>query len=137
MASRILLVEDNPASLELMRYLLQSDGHEMLLANDGQQAIGHLATDPESLPALVLTDIQMPGLDGYQLLAHIRTDARLHALPVVALTAYSMPGDQERVMRAGFDGYLSKPIDPETVLQQVRAMLALGSHPWPASPGAA
>lgn len=136
MARHILLVEDNPASLELMRYLLMSDGHEVLLATDGRQAIEHLAAGPNSSPALVLTDIQMPNLDGYQLLAHIRADPRLQALPVVALTAYSMPGDQERVMRAGFDGYLSKPIDPEAVLQQVRAMLALGSHPWPTAPGA-
>lgn len=137
MGSRILLVEDNPASLELMRYLLHSDGHQVLLASDGRQAMAHLASGACGLPDLVLTDIQMPGLDGYELLAHIRTDARLQALPVVALTAYSMPGDQERVMRAGFDGYLSKPIDPETVLSQVRAMLAQGSHPWPAQPGPA
>lgn len=116
----ILLVEDNPASLELMRYLLQSDGHDTLLATNGHEAIKQLAV---TLPDLVVTDIQMPELDGYQLLAHIRADVRLHALPVVALTAYSMPGDQERVMRAGFDGYMSKPIDPETILQEIRTYL--------------
>lgn len=121
MAKRILLVEDNPASLELMRYLLHSAGHEVLLATNGQEAMQHLG-DP--LPDLVLTDIQMPVVDGYALLAHIRGDARTGALPVVALTAYSMPGDEERVMGAGFDAYLAKPIDPETILQDVDALLA-------------
>lgn len=126
MAKRILLVEDNPASLELMRFLLQSAGHELLLATNGMEAIQHLR---DELPDMVLTDIQMPVVDGYALLAHIRADARTKALPVVALTAYSMPGDEERVMSAGFDAYLAKPIDPETILQDVAALLArIGPH---------
>ena len=126
MAKRILLVEDNPASLELMRYLLHSAGHEVLLATNGLEAMQHLLDD---LPDLVLTDIQMPVSDGYALLAHIRSDARTRGLPVVALTAYSMPGDEERVMGAGFDAYLAKPIDPETILQEVDALLArMGPH---------
>jgi len=123
MAYRILLVEDNPASLELMRYLLQSAGYETWLASNGQEAMHHLAA---GLPDLVLTDIQMPMMDGYELLASIRADARLQALTVVALTAYSMPGDQERVMRAGFDGYMAKPIDPETILQEIERFLPPG-----------
>lgn len=123
MPYRILLVEDNPASLELMRYLLQSTGYEVLQATNGQEAVLLLDT---CQPDLVLTDIQMPGGNGYELLAHIRSDARLQTLTVVALTAYSMPGDQERVMRAGFDGYLSKPIDPETILHEVECFLDLG-----------
>jgi CheY-like chemotaxis protein len=129
MPHRILLVEDNPASLELMRYLLASAGHETLLATNGQEAIQHLAA---ALPDLVVTDIQMPGLDGYELLAHIRADLRLRALRVIALTAYSMPGDRERVMSAGFDGYMSKPIDPETILQDVQTYLS--AH-RPGAPG--
>ena len=114
--------------------MLHSGGYQTLLATNGQEALEHLS---RALPDLVLTDIQMPVLDGYELLSHIRSNPRTRGLLVVALTAYSMPGDHERVIGAGFDGYMSKPIDPETVLQQIRAMLALGSHPWPASPGAA
>lgn len=120
MAKCILVVEDNPASLELMRYLLHSAGHEVLLACNGQEAMGLLLN---RLPDLVLTDVQMPVCDGYTLLAHIRGDDRLSRLCVVALTAYSMPGDEDRVMRAGFNAYLAKPIDPETVLQTVQGWL--------------
>ncbi len=124
MACRILLVEDNPASLELMRYLLHSGGYQVLLAGNGQEALDQLS---HTLPDLVLTDIQMPVLDGYELLSHIRASPRTRGLLVVALTAFSMPGDHERVMCAGFDGYMSKPIDPETVLDEVRHFLDRGA----------
>lgn len=124
MACRVLLVEDNPASLELMRYLLHSGGYQTLLATNGQEALEHLA---RTLPDLVLTDIQMPVLDGYELLSRIRISPRTRGLLVVALTAYSMPGDHERVMGAGFDGYMSKPIDPETILDELRHFLGRGA----------
>lgn len=124
MAYRILLVEDNPASLELMRYLLHSGGYETLLATNGQEALEHLS---RTLPDLVLTDIQMPMLDGYELLSHIRANPGTRGLLVVALTAYSMPGDHERVIGAGFDGYMSKPIDPETILDELRHFLDRGA----------
>lgn len=124
MAYRILLVEDNPASLELMRYLLHSGGYETLLATNGQEALEHLS---RTLPDLVLTDIQMPMLDGYELLSRIRANPGTRGLLVVALTAYSMPGDHERVIGAGFDGYMSKPIDPETILDALRHFLDRGA----------
>lgn len=123
MAHCVLLVEDNPASLELMRYLLHSAGHTTLLATNGHEALERLR---DGRPDLVLTDIQMPGMDGYELLAHLRADPVLRTLPVVALTAYSMPGDQDRVMQAGFDGYLAKPIDPETILQDLMRFIGGG-----------
>jgi CheY-like chemotaxis protein len=105
--SRILLVEDNPANRRLVRDLLKFRGHEVVEANDGSEFWAKLWP----LPDVVLMDLQMPGESGEQILARIRSDDRIASLPVVAVTASAMAGDKERLMRAGFDGYLSKPID--------------------------
>ncbi|NMF89817.1 response regulator [Aromatoleum petrolei] len=124
MAVRILLVEDNPANLELVSYLLEAAGHTVLIAEDGLQGLELARSEPP--PDLIISDLRMPVMDGFEMLRHIRTDAALNDIPVIAVTAFSMSGDQTRVMLAGFDGYISKPIVPETFVSEVEAYLKAG-----------
>lgn len=111
MAIRILIAEDHADSLELMRYLLQAHGYEVLTAEDGERA---LATVRRELPDLVLCDLRMPRLNGYEVAQQIKRDENLRHIPLIAVTAFSMLGDREKVLVAGFDGYFSKPIDVDT-----------------------
>lgn len=120
MPARILVVEDNEASLELVRYLLAARGHQVLTAEDGDDAL-RLAR-AQALD-LVISDLQMPKMDGYEFLARIRADKRLRALKVIAVTAFSMTGDRNKILIAGFDGYLAKPIEPETFALQIEGWL--------------
>ncbi|CAN7737017.1 response regulator [Pseudorhodoferax sp. LjRoot39] len=120
MPARILVVEDNAANLELARYLLASAGHEVLLATNGVQGL-EVAT--RERPDLIISDLQMPVLDGYGLIAALQRTPPCDSIPVLALTAFSMPGDREQIMRAGFAGYLSKPIEPERFIDQIAAFL--------------
>ncbi len=120
MSARILVIEDNAANLELMRYLLHAFGHEPLAAQDGA---GGLARAGAEAPALILCDVQMPGMDGYAVLRAIRSDARLASIPVVAVTALAMVGDRDKAIAAGFDGYIAKPIDPVKFVGEVESFL--------------
>lgn len=120
MAARILVIEDNAANLELVRYLLTYSGYTVLPASDGAQG---LALARQERPDLIICDLQMPELDGYQVLEQLRGDGRGAGLRIVALTAFSMPKDRDKVLTAGFDGYLSKPIEPEAFVAQIEAYL--------------
>lgn len=130
MPARILVLEDNPANLALVEYLLRAAGHATLSATDGAEGV---RTALEARPDLVLCDLQMPIMDGYEVLHRLRANPATRGLPIVAVTAFSTPGDQVRVMEAGFDAYLSKPIDPERFVALVEAHLppALHGHPLP------
>ena len=109
MTSRqILVVEDNQRNMRLFCDVLQASGYRTLEATTGESAVV-LALEHE--PDLVLMDIQLPDIDGVEALARIRADERSASLPVLALTAQAMEGDRERFLAAGFDGYLSKPVD--------------------------
>jgi CheY-like chemotaxis protein len=121
MTARVLVVEDNPQNLELMCFLLQASGHETLVARNGQQGLDVAAA---SLPDLILCDIQMPVLDGFGVVERLRLDPRLRGIPCVAVTALAMPLDRERALAAGFDGYLSKPIEPRTFVALIEGFLA-------------
>ena len=120
MTARILVIEDNAANLELVRYLLTYSGYTVLPASDGGQG---LALARQERPDLIICDLQMPELDGYQVLEQLRGDVRGADLRIVALTAFSMPKDRDKVLTAGFDGYLSKPIEPENFVAQIEAFL--------------
>jgi two-component system cell cycle response regulator len=124
--ARILIVEDNPANLYLLNYLLNAHGHTTESAADGVEGLARVRS---MHPDLVLCDLQMPRLDGYEVLREIRADPSLAGVAVVAVTAYSMPGDQLRVTQAGFDGYLTKPFNPETVIAQIEGYLAAARTP--------
>jgi len=120
MAARILIVEDNKANLALVEYLLTTAGHQTLVATDGVEAV-RLAR--QTHPDLVLCDLQVPVLDGYEVLEQLRGDPELSGLPVVAVTAFSMRGDRADVLEAGFEGYIPKPIEPEKFVEPVEAYL--------------
>jgi two-component system, cell cycle response regulator DivK len=116
-AETVLIVEDNERSMKLFRDVLEVRGYLTLEATTGAKALD-LAT--RHLPDVVLMDVQLPDVDGVQALRRIRTDARTAFLPVVAVTAQAMDGDRERFLRAGFDAYLSKPVDIAELLDVVK-----------------
>lgn len=118
--ARILVIEDNPANMQLMMYLLRAFGHDAFDATDGEAG---LAIARRELPDLILCDLQMPGIDGYEVARRIRLEPQLKAMSLVAVTAYAMVGDREKVLAAGFNGYISKPINPELFHGQVQAFL--------------
>ena len=120
MAARILVIEDNRPSRELFTYLLQAFGHAPLEARDGLEG---LETIRRERPDLVVCDLQMPRLDGYQLASLVKADEALRATPLVAVTALALVGDREHALSAGFDGYISKPIDPVTFVSQIERFL--------------
>jgi two-component system, cell cycle response regulator DivK len=118
--AKILVADDNDASRELIREVLEMSGYDVVEAADGQEAVNRAR---ESSPDLVLVDIQMPRLDGYGVLRELRADPRFSGLHVVALTAYAMQGDRDRALDAGFDGYITKPVDIAALRQEIRKLL--------------
>ena len=113
---QILVVEDNEKNMKLLRDVLQATGYRTLEASTGGQALT-LAT--KHGPALVLMDIRLPDMDGVEALSRLRMDERTASIPVLAVTAQAMEGDSERIKEAGFDGYLSKPVDIDELLTTV------------------
>jgi two-component system cell cycle response regulator DivK len=119
--STILIAEDYSANRELIREMLEAGGYDVIQASDGQEAFEKII---ELRPDLVLADIQMPVLDGYGLVRKIRDDSSLSNLKVIALTAYAMDGDREKVLGAGFDGYITKPLNMKTLFSEIGKYLA-------------
>ncbi|MGZ4333809.1 MAG: response regulator [Gaiellaceae bacterium] len=117
---RVLVVEDNEKNMKLLRDLLSAKGYRALEAGSGEEAVELAAAE---VPALVLMDVQLPGIDGVETLRRLRADARTADVPVLALTAQAMEGDRERFLAAGFDGYLSKPVDIVELLATVEEHL--------------
>ncbi len=114
---RILIAEDDPASRELLNELLGADGYQVVLAVDGRDALAKLQ---EQTPDLMLMDIQMPELDGFEVLRRVRAQPQYATLPVVAFTAYAMSGDKEKALAAGFDGYITKPIRVSALREELK-----------------
>ena len=114
---RILVVEDNEKNMKLFRDVLTATGYRTLEATTGEQAVELAA---EHAPDLVLMDIQLPDIDGVEALRRLRADERTAAIPVLALTAQAMHGDRERFLAAGFDGYVSKPVNIVELIGTVR-----------------
>jgi two-component system cell cycle response regulator DivK len=114
----ILIVEDNEKNMKLFRDVLQAKGYRTIEATTGEEGLELAAAHA---PALVLMDVQLPGIDGVAALGRLRADARTAAVPVVALTAQAMHGDEERFVAAGFDGYLAKPVDVTALVAAVEA----------------
>jgi two-component system cell cycle response regulator DivK len=113
---QILVVEDNEKNMRLLRDVLRASGYRTLEASTGGQAL-MLVT--EHGPALVLMDVRLPDMDGLEVLNRLRMDERTASIPVIAVTAQAMRGDSERFKKAGFDGYLSKPVDIDELLMAV------------------
>lgn len=119
----ILIAEDNPTNRELLRELLEIRGYTVAEACDGKEALAMVEQAP---PDLLLLDIGMPLLDGFAVVRKLRENPRFASLPVVAVTAYAMQGDREKIMASGFDGYLSKPVNSGCLVQELNRLL---DHP--------
>jgi CheY-like chemotaxis protein len=117
----VLIAEDNPTNRELLRELLEIRGYTVAEACNGKEA---LAMVEAALPDILLLDIGMPVLDGFGVVRKLRENPRLSSLPVVAVTAYAMQGDREKIMSSGFDGYLSKPVNSSSLVHELDRLLA-------------
>lgn len=135
--ARILVIEDNPANLELMSYLIEAFGHTVLPASDGASGLAAALRDR---PDMIVCDVQLPDIDGYTIARRLKGDPASRAIPLVAVTALVMAGDRAQILAAGFDEYIAKPIVPETFVEQLAALLepdrhaALASSPAPGPP---
>jgi CheY-like chemotaxis protein len=118
--ARILVIEDDPNTMELMTYLLSAFGHTVLCAGNGLDGVALAA---EQRPDLIACDVQLPALDGYGVARRLADDPELAGIPLIAVTAFSMVGDRETILSAGFDDYISKPIIPETFVEQLDRFL--------------
>ena len=121
MAKTVLIVEDNDLNMKLFNDLLQANGYETLQTKDGREAID-LAR--RHRPDLILMDIQLPEISGLEITKMLKEDAELKAIPVIAVTAFAMKGDEEKIREGGCEGYIAKPISVANFLQTVAAFLA-------------
>lgn len=119
--ARILIVEDNPANMKLATFLLTSAGHVVLSAGDAETGLTLARVER---PDLILMDIQLPGMDGLEATALLKGDATTRAIPIIALTALAMKGDEERIRAAGCEGYIAKPMRYQELLATVASQLA-------------
>ena len=120
MSRRILVVEDDAQNSYLIGFILEKSGYTVITVGDGEQAVEAAASQ---LPDLILMDMLLPRMSGYDATRAIKADPDTADLTIIALTAYSMKGDRERILEAGCDGYISKPIDPETFVEQMEQFL--------------
>jgi two-component system, cell cycle response regulator DivK len=120
MKARILLIEDNEQNRYLLTFLLEQHGYEVVPAVSGPLGLELAA---KICPDLILLDIQLPGMDGYAVARALKGDPRLKSTPIVAVTSYAMVGDRERVLAAGAEGYIEKPINPDTFMEEVESFL--------------
>lgn len=121
MTKRILVVEDHDDNLQILRDLLASTDYDMVEARDGEQALIAAARQP---PDLILMDIQLPILDGYEVTRRLKADTALKAIPIIVVTSYALSGDEAKAFAAGCDAYVSKPYDPIALLETIRQYLA-------------
>jgi two-component system cell cycle response regulator DivK len=119
MSKRILVVEDQEDNRRILRDLLGSAGYDMIEAEDGEAAIRAAALGPD----LILMDIQLPELDGYEATRRIKADPRLRHIPIIVVTSYALSGDEEKAREAGCDAYVAKPYSPRQLLAKIREFL--------------
>jgi two-component system, cell cycle response regulator DivK len=120
MNKRILVVEDQEDNRQILRDLLGNAGYEMIEAEDGEQALAQAA---KHRPDLILMDIQLPLMDGYEATRRLKADPALRAIPVIVATSYALSGDEAKARAAGCDAYVAKPYSPRTLLAKMREYL--------------
>jgi CheY-like chemotaxis protein len=125
MTARVLVVEDNPANLSLMEYLLRAFGYTVLTATNGIEGV-ELAQ--REIPDVILMDLQMPKLNGFDAASRLKVDPVLKSIPIVAVTAFAMGGDRDKILAHGFNGYIAKPIAPETFVDEVEVFIPASLH---------
>lgn len=116
----LLIIEDNEQNLYLMRFLLEKSGFAVLTAEDGRKGIAMALCHK---PNAILLDIQLPEMDGYSVAAELRRHPEMAPVPIIAVTSYAMTGDRENALAAGATGYIEKPINPETFVDEIRRYL--------------
>ena len=116
---RVLVVEDNDMNMQLVEYLLEEGGYDIVKATSGEEALAITRNEAAPAPDLILMDIHLPGMDGLSVVRQMKTDSRTQRIPILALTAHAMRGDKDRFLDAGCDGYISKPIDVKTFLSSI------------------
>ncbi len=116
---KVLIAEDNAVNRELLRELLEVRGYTVVEACDGEEA---LRVIEQTQPDILLLDIGMPVLDGFGVVRALRENPRLATLPTLAVTAYAMQGDREKILSSGFDGYLSKPINARSLVEEIERL---------------
>jgi two-component system cell cycle response regulator DivK len=121
--ARILVVEDNPANARLAAFILERAGHSLVFATTGEEGLQRAR---DELPDVVLMDIHLPGLDGLEATRRLKADARTRPIKVLALTAFAMSGDGQKIIDAGCDGYLAKPYPHHELLARIAGLLAPG-----------
>jgi len=119
-SNTLLIIEDNEQNFYMMNFLLEKNGFNIIHADNGKDGI-EMAL--KFCPLAILLDIQLPEMDGYAVARNLRRDPALAGTPIVAVTSYAMAGDREKVMEAGCDGYIEKPIDPDTFVSQIERHL--------------
>jgi len=118
---RILIVEDNEKNMYLMSYIVEKMGHRPIKAVSGEEGVEMAAAEQ---PDLILMDIQLPGIDGLEAIKRIRASEASISIPIIAITSYAMAGDRERLLAAGCNGYIEKPINPETIISELNRYVA-------------
>ena len=113
---KVLIVEDNDNNLYMMKFLLEENGYQVVEARDGVEGV-KLATIAK--PDLIVMDIQLPLLDGYEATKQIKANEEISNIPIVAVTSFAMVGDKEKTMKAGCDGFIEKPINPKTFIMEI------------------
>jgi CheY-like chemotaxis protein len=116
---KILVVEDNDMNMQLVEFLLEEGGYQLVKATSGEEALAITRESTNGLPDLILMDIHLPGMDGLSVVRAMKADTRMSRVPILALTAHAMRGDKDRFLEAGCDGYISKPIDVKTFIQSI------------------
>lgn len=116
----LLVIEDNPQNYYMMRFMLEKNGFSVVIADNGRDGINAALT---CNPRAILLDIQLPEMDGYSVAAELKKYPQMAAVPIIAVTSYAMPGDRERILAAGATGYIEKPINPDTFIDELRSYL--------------
>ena len=116
---RVLVVEDNDMNMQLVKYLLEEGGYQIIKAASGEEALSITRDDQMKLD-LILMDIHLPGMDGLSVVREMKSDTRTKNVPILALAAHAMRGDKDRFLEAGCDGYISKPIDVKTFIASIQ-----------------
>jgi len=117
---KILVIEDNADNLYMITFLLEKNGYMVIVAEDGVEGVKLSVSEK---PDLILMDIQIPLLDGYEAAKQIKANKKISNIPIIAITSFAMIGDKEKAMNAGCDGYIEKPINPETFIAELERFL--------------
>jgi len=120
MKQKILIIEDNEQNMYMLTYLLESNNYEVFQSYSGSEGI---ALAKRNKPDVILLDIQLPEMDGYAVACELRKNIELTDIPIIAVTSYAMTGDKEKAFEAGANGYIEKPIDPDTFISQLKVFI--------------